>query len=150
MSYRLHQRVAGTGFALALLFLALLLSGTLAQAADTDLAKNKALVQAFWNEVLIGRNVDAASRYVRADFVQHDPLLPSGLKPFQDILRKDFAQRPADFKLEVTKLVAEGDLVVTYTQVSGKDPQGKPFTGAGFDMFRIEGGLIVEHWNQVD
>ena len=145
MSSLAHRRITGAAFALALLLLA-----PLAQAADTDLAKNKALVLGFWNDVFIAKNVDAAPRYLRPDYIQHNPRVPSGLKGFQDFFRQAFAQTPPNFKVEVTKTVAEGDLVVTYSTFTGTDPQGKAFTGTGFDMFRIAGGLIVEHWDQVD
>jgi predicted SnoaL-like aldol condensation-catalyzing enzyme len=127
----------------------LFLAAPLALAADTDLAKNKALVLSFWKDVFIAKNVDAAPRYLRPDFVEHNPRMPPGLKGFQDTFRQAFAQTPANFKVEVTQSVAEGDRVVTYTQYSGTDPQGKPFTSTSFDMFRIQGGLIAEHWAQM-
>jgi|HubBroStandDraft_1064217.scaffolds.fasta_scaffold00033_40 predicted SnoaL-like aldol condensation-catalyzing enzyme len=145
MSTCSHQRLAGAVFGLGLLSVA-----PLALAADADLAKNKALVQGFWNDVFIARNVDAASRYLRPDYIQHDPHVQSGLKAFQDFFRQAFAQTPPNFKAELVKSVAEGDLVVTYSQFSGTDPQGKPFTGTGFDMYRIQGGLIAEHWDQIE
>jgi predicted SnoaL-like aldol condensation-catalyzing enzyme len=145
MSSRSPRRLAGAVFGLGLLFAA-----PLALAADSDLAKNKALVQGFWNDVFIARNADAAARYLRPDFVQHDPHMPQGLKGFQDYFRDAFTKAPANFKVEIQKMVAEGDLVVTYNQISGTDPKGKPFTGTGFDMFRIQNGLIAEHWDQVE
>jgi predicted SnoaL-like aldol condensation-catalyzing enzyme len=130
--------------------LGLFLLAPVAQAADTDLAKNKALVQSFWNDVLSARNVDAATRYISPNFIQHDPQMPAGLKGFQDYFRKAFTQTPANFKTQILKTVAEGDVVVVYDQYTGTDPQGKPFTGTGFDMFRIENGMIAEHWDQVE
>jgi predicted SnoaL-like aldol condensation-catalyzing enzyme len=145
MFSRSPQRLTGAVVGLTLLCLA-----PLAQAADTDLAKNKAIVQGFWNDVFIARNVDASPRYLRPDYIQHDPHVPSGLIGFENFFRQTFAQTPASFKVKVDKVVAEGDLVVTYTEFTGTDPQGKPFSGTGFDMFRIQGGLIAEHWNQVE
>jgi predicted SnoaL-like aldol condensation-catalyzing enzyme len=140
-----NRRFAGTVLALALFCLT-----PLALAADTDVAKNKAVVQGFWHDVLIARNVDAAPRYLHPDYIQHNPHIPSGLIGFQNFFRKEFAQIPPDFKVEIVKTVAEGDLVVTYSQFSGTDPQHKPFTGTVFDMFRLQGGLIAEHWEQIE
>jgi predicted SnoaL-like aldol condensation-catalyzing enzyme len=145
MSPRLPRRLAGAVLGLSLLALV-----PAAQAADNDVAANKALVQNFWKDVFIARNIDAAPRYVRPDFIQHDPHMQPGLKGFVEFFRETFAHTPPNLKIEVVKTVAEGDLVVTYNQFSGTDPQGKPFTGTGFDMFRVQGGLIAEHWSQVE
>jgi predicted SnoaL-like aldol condensation-catalyzing enzyme len=147
MNARSSRRLAAAAFGFGLLVLA---SFAQAQAADTDLAKNKAIVQGFWNDVFVARNVDAASRYLAPSYIQHNPHVPAGLKGFQDYFRTAFQQTPANFKFQVVKLVAEGDIVVSYNQYSGTDPQGKPFTGTGFDMFRIQNGLIAEHWDQIE
>jgi predicted SnoaL-like aldol condensation-catalyzing enzyme len=121
-----------------------------AHAADNDLAKNKAIVDGFFRDVLIAKNVDAAPRYLRPDYVQHNPHEPSGLINFQNFFRDVFQHTPVGFKLEIDRMVAEGDFVVTYNRFSGLGPDGKPFSGTGFDMFRIQGGLIAEHWDQVE
>ena len=118
--------------------------------ADTDLAKNKSIVEGFWRDVLIARNIDAAPRYIRPDYVQHNPHEPQGLIGFQNFFREVFQHTPQGFKLEIVKTVAEGDLVVTYNHFSGTTPEGRQFDGNGFDMFRIQGGLIAEHWDQVE
>jgi predicted SnoaL-like aldol condensation-catalyzing enzyme len=145
MSRPSPRRLAGAALALSLLVLA-----PAARAANDNLAANKALVENFWKDVFIARNVDAAARYIRPDFIQHDPHMGPGLKGFVDFFKDAFARTPPGLKVEILKTVAEGDLVVTYNQFSGTDPQGKPFTGTGFDMFRLQGGLIAEHWSQVE
>jgi len=145
MNSRFSRWLAVAAFGFCLLVLA-----PLAQAADTDIGKNKAIVQAFWNDVFIARNVDAAPRYLAPTYQHHDPHMAPGVKGFQDYFRTAFAQTPKNFKAEILKMVAEGDLVVTYSQYSGADPQGKTFTGTGFDLYRIQNGLIAEHWDQVE
>ncbi|HVJ54660.1 MAG TPA: ester cyclase [Aliidongia sp.] len=138
--------------------LAIILAGTFctvgltvaAQAADNDVAKNKAIVQGFWRDVLIAKNVDAAPRYLKPDYQQHNPHEPNGLIGFENFFRDVFQHTPPNFKLEIVKMVGEGDIVVTYNKFSGTGPDGKPFEGTGFDMFRIQDGLIAEHWDQVD
>jgi predicted SnoaL-like aldol condensation-catalyzing enzyme len=121
-----------------------------APAADTDLARNKAIVQGFWRDVLVAKNVDAAPRYLRPDYQQHNPHEPNGLIGFENFFRDAFQRTPAGFKFEIVKIVAEGDLVVTYNHFSGIGPDGRPYEGDGLDMFRIQGGLIAEHWDQVE
>jgi hypothetical protein len=46
--------------------------------------RNKALVRDFYTTVLISRDVDAAPRFLRADYIQHNPQVPTGLKGFMD------------------------------------------------------------------
>jgi hypothetical protein len=63
--------------------------------ADESLtARNKAIVRDFYTTVLIARNVDAAPRFLRADYIQHNPQVPTGLKGFMDTFRERFAQKP--------------------------------------------------------
>jgi predicted SnoaL-like aldol condensation-catalyzing enzyme len=145
MSSRSSHRLAG-----AILGFGLLVMAPLSHAADTDLAKNKAIIQGLWNDVFIAKNADAATKYLRPDYIQHNPQVPSGLKGFQDYFRTAFAHMPPGIKVEVLKTVAEGDIVVTYTQFSGTDPQGKAFTETGFDMFRIQDGMVAEHWDAIE
>jgi predicted SnoaL-like aldol condensation-catalyzing enzyme len=96
-------------------------------------------------------DVEAASRYLRKDYIQHNPHVPTGLKGFQTYFRELFAQSSpamkASFKLEVLHVVAEGDLVVVHTHQSGLGPDGKPFDVTGFDLFRVQDAMLAEHWD---
>lgn len=142
MSFRPQRRLPA-----ALIGAGLLCLAPLAQAADTDIARNKALVQGFWNDVFIARKADAAAKYMKPDYVEHDPHVRGGLKGFQDFIRQEYGQPPPTLKEQLLNIVAEGDLVVTYTQFSFTDPQGKPVTGTNFHMYRIKDGMIAEHWD---
>jgi predicted SnoaL-like aldol condensation-catalyzing enzyme len=90
--------------------------GMAAQAApadDTLTERNKAVVRDFYTTVLIGRDVDAAPRFVRPDYIQHNPQVPTGLKGFMDTFRQRFAQKlPSDYKRELLNVVGDKDLVV--------------------------------------
>jgi|SRR5215472_10408293 len=50
-------------------------------------ARNKAVVRDFYTTVLIDRDIDAAPRFVRPDYIQHNPQVPSGVKGFMDTFR---------------------------------------------------------------
>jgi len=58
-------------------------------------ARNKRIVQDFYTTVLIGRDVDAAPRFLRPAYLQHSPQVPTGLKGFMDTFRERFAQKLA-------------------------------------------------------
>ncbi len=131
----------------ALLFVIAAVQPTLADDALT--ARNKEIVRNFYTSVLIGRDADAAPKFLRPDYIQHNPQVPTGLKGFMDTFRERFAQKlPGDYKRELLNVVGDNDMVVTYvrqTWTSSKD--GQHHQALGFDMFRVQDGMIAEHWD---
>ena len=111
-------------------------------------ARNKVIVQDFYTTVFIGRNVDAAPRFLASDYIQHSPNIPTGLKGFMDTFRSVFARRmPADYKREILRIIGENNIVVIFNKQSGTHADGKREVLLQFDMFRVENGMIVEHWD---
>ncbi|HET9800094.1 MAG TPA: nuclear transport factor 2 family protein [Chthoniobacterales bacterium] len=133
------------GFALLSVIVAV--QPTLADDALTE--RNKEIVRNFYTSVLIGRDVDAAPKFLRPDYIQHNPQVPTGLKGFMDTFRERFAQKlPGDYKRELLNVVGDNDMVVVYvrqTWTSSKD--GQHHQALGFDMFRVQDGMIAEHWD---
>jgi len=125
--------------------------GMAAQAAsadDTLTDRNKAIVRDFYTTVLIGRNVDAAPRFVRQDYIQHNPQVPTGLKGFMDTFRERFAQKlPSDYKRELLNVIGDKDIVVTYVRQTWTGRDGQHHQALGVDMFRVQDGMIAEHWD---
>ena len=96
--------------------------------------------------MLINRDVDAAPRFLRPDYIQHNPNVPTGLNGFMDTFRARFAQPlPAEYKHELLNIVAENDLVVIYVRQTWTSKDGKHHQALGFDMFRVQDGKIAEH-----
>ena len=117
---------------------------------DPKLAANKRLVYDFWREVLEARHMDLANKYLTESYIQHNPNVATG----RAALVKYFSQFPttpiaAHVKAPLINIVAEGDLVIVCSvqpMPDAKDPS-KSYTTTQFDMFRIEGGKIAEHWD---
>ena len=110
--------------------------------------KSKALVRDFYTTVLIGRNVDAAERFLRPDYIQHNPNVPTGSKGFVDAFRTRFAQKfPAYYKRELLNVIGEDDMVVVYSRQIWTSQDGTHKKVLLFDMFRVEDGKIAEHWD---
>jgi len=129
------------GFALAV-------STKPASADDALTARNKEIVRNFYTTVLIGRDVDMAPRFLRADYIQHNPQVPTGLKGFMDAFRERFAQKlPPDYKRELLNVVGENDVVVIYVRQTWTGRDGQHHQALGFDMFRVQDGMIAEHWD---
>jgi predicted SnoaL-like aldol condensation-catalyzing enzyme len=110
--------------------------------------RNKALVRDFYTTVLIERNIDAAPRFLRTDYIQHNPQVPTGLKGFMDTFRERFAQKmPSDYKRELLNVVGDNDMVVVYVRQTWTGRDGQHHQALGFDMFRVQDGMIAEHWD---
>jgi len=134
-------------FARTILFICLGLVQT-ASADDGLTQRNKALVREFYTTVLINRQVDAAPQFLRADYIQHNPNVPTGLKGFMEAFRGRFAQKlPPDYKRELLNVVGENDMVVIFARETWTTNDGQHKQALGFDMFRVQDGKIAEHWD---
>jgi len=116
--------------------------------ADEPLAANKRLAFDFWREVIQAHHADKASTYVADAFIEHDASGNSG----RDGLAATLGRRPAQpVKAtvdELVSIVAERDLVVLAFRrvLPDLEHEGQTYTTTSFDMLRITGGKIVEHW----
>lgn len=124
---------------------------TLLASSDAKLAANKRLVYDFWREVFEGGHMELAPKYMAETYVQHNPNVPTGRAAFIDFFSKFAKARPIDARVKapLVSITAEGDTVVLSFVRELPDPKdpGKKYTTTWFDMFRIEGGKIAEHWD---
>jgi predicted SnoaL-like aldol condensation-catalyzing enzyme len=103
----------------SLVFVLLLVIAQPALADEALTEHNKNIVRDFYTTVLIGRNVDAAPRFLRPDCIQGNSgnHVPAGLKGFMDAFRERFAQKlPSDYKRELLNVVGDNDMVVIYVR----------------------------------
>jgi predicted SnoaL-like aldol condensation-catalyzing enzyme len=134
-----------TRFGLMLIFIFAVQSGSADEALT---ARNKEVVRNFYATVLIGRDVDAAPKFLRPDYIQHNPQVPTGLKGFMDAFRERFEQKlPPDYKRELLNVIGDNDIVVVYVRQSWTGKDGQHHQAFGFDMFRVQDGMISEHWD---
>jgi predicted SnoaL-like aldol condensation-catalyzing enzyme len=120
--------------------------------------KNKEVVTQFYNDVFIGHNLNNLDAVMRDDYIQHNGDCPQGKAGFVAFFKEIFGAVP-DFKYTLKKMVAEGDIVMAYSTTTGTHKGGKWFgkkaTGNKLsfdvvDIFRVQGGLIAEHWDVAD
>jgi len=113
-------------------------------AADaTKEEANKKTVLEFYEAGLNQKDFDAAAKFFGPRYVQHNPTASDGIegfKAFLGFLREKFP----DSHSEIKRAFAEGDFVILHVHsVREKGTRGR----AIIDIFRLENGKIVEHWD---
>jgi len=109
-----------------------------------DLERNKQTVVAFFTRAFNDHEpADAVAKYVGSKYIQHNPDTPDGAAAFVESTEKLIARNP-ELGVEIKRVVAEDDLVVTHDLVKSSPGQSGM---AGIDIFRLEDGKIVEHWD---
>jgi predicted SnoaL-like aldol condensation-catalyzing enzyme len=121
----------------------------LLESDDPQLAANKKVVFDFWREVFQARNMDLAPKYMKEDYIQHNPNVPGGREAFMNFFGQFERQPVKDTIDHLVTITAERDLVILAFKREYPDPQneGETYTTTWFDMLRIEDGKLAEHWD---
>lgn len=125
--------------------LAALLAAIAMPAFSADIETNKKIVVEFYEKALNQKNFEAAAQYFGPHYIQHNPNVPNGpegLKGLVTLLKEKFPNS----RSEIKRVIAEGDLVMLHVHAV-REP-GQRGT-AIVDIFRVENGKIVEHWDVV-
>ena len=75
-----------------------------------------------------------------AKYIQHNLAAGDGLVGFGELMK---ALPPKSAKVKTVRAFQDGDYVFTHTEYDFFGPK------IGFDIFRFENGLIVEHWDNL-
>jgi predicted SnoaL-like aldol condensation-catalyzing enzyme len=118
---------------------ALLATGALAD----DTASIKPIVGAFLGAVLQG-DVDTMREVANADYIQHNPFIPTGLEPFIEMLP---VLQEAGTTAENIRMFEDGNYVFMHNIWRNAAPFGAD-TMVSFDIIRVdENGRVAEHWD---
>jgi len=132
------------------------MTATVNTTEDHNPVANKAVVLT-WIDSRNINNLAAIDQLVSETFIQHAAGGENGHEGLRAYVTYLLSAFP-DFSTEVQISVAEGDWVALYSLASGThtgDYNGIPATGlevsvATADFYRVEEGLIAEHWNVTD
>jgi predicted ester cyclase len=117
--------------------------------------KNAEIIQQLYLDIIPRVRKDLFNKPKRNLFTQYTvSARPSSLKTFNAFFSAISTAFP-DFKLNIDNLVCKGDRVMArYTicgihkgDFMGKTPTNKQTTIAGIDIFRLDNGKVVEHWD---
>ncbi len=114
-------------------------------AADPLGEANKKIVLDFYEAALIRRDVDAAVKFMGPRYIQHNPLAPDGIEGFKGFIHFLKAKYP-NGRNEIKRALADGDFVILHVHARG-NPEERG--NAIIDIFRLENGRIVEHWDVI-
>lgn len=117
---------------------------------DPKLAANKKAAYDFFRIVIRARHLDQADKYMRTDYMQHNPNAETGIKGFKDYFTKLGGPTAIPDMLDgLIAIQAEGDYVTLSFVREYDDPKvkGKKYTTTWFDMLRFQDGKIAEHWD---
>lgn len=101
--------------------------------------RNKALVLDAMTSLFQRHDASAVDLLYADNYIQHNPDIPQG----RDALRELVANISPEVFYEAGLMVAEGDLVAIHGRIRGwaAEPQ------VVVDIFRIQDGMLVEHWD---
>lgn len=106
---------------------------------------NKALAVALVEDVLMGKNPARITDYISAEsYAQHNPIIADGLSGIIEAVEALTAQKNMFQYTEIHAVLGEGNFVLTVSE-----GQWNGTRNGFYDLFRMEDGMIVEHWDVV-
>jgi predicted SnoaL-like aldol condensation-catalyzing enzyme len=149
MARRKIHRLAGVIGALALAGGAVLMFAQFTLTPEEQ--KNQELVLNLYRDVLQYHHFELASKYMAADYIQHNPTDPQGRDGLMEELSARFKPEPlqTEMKNKPNLIITKGDIVLMMTTRKVKDPKdaSKTYDLNHFEMVRVQNGMAQEHWD---
>ena len=116
-------------------------STTTALARAEQARRNKQLIAEYYDFAINKKDIAAARAYIGPYYRQHSTYGadgPGGLARFVEWARAELPDLHVDF----VRMIADGDYVLMHNRGNNS-----PGTKAVVDIFRLENGKAVEHWD---
>jgi predicted SnoaL-like aldol condensation-catalyzing enzyme len=107
----------------------------------TTAEQNKGLVLKAFDTLFNKRDYAAAERFWSPHYIQHSAYIAPGRDGLFNLVKT----LPPTLRYELGTIVADGDFVIAHGRYSGF----RPVNWIVADIFRIEDGLLVEHWDVI-
>ena len=106
---------------------------------------NKALMQAYMDDLLQGRRDKFAGYFDGNNYIQHNPLVADNLTGLFAGLQSLAKQGLAVKYHQVHQILGEGNFVLVVAEGSFGDR-----LSSYYDLYRIQNGKIAEHWDTIE
>ncbi len=111
----------------------------------SDLENNKKIVMDFYQSAFDGNPEKAVADHVGTHYTQHNPQAADGPEAFAGFVNYLRGEYP-DLRLDIKRVIAEGELVITHSHLILSS--GEPGRALA-DIFRLDDGKVVEHWDVI-
>ena len=98
-----------------------------------------------FNNVLVPLDSSQVDNYISPDYIQHSQMAPPGIQALKEFLNARHLDSTQSQQL-LKRAFVDGDHVMLHYHVI-RFPDDPGF--AVMDIFRLEDGMIVEHWDVV-
>jgi predicted SnoaL-like aldol condensation-catalyzing enzyme len=107
--------------------------------------RNLEHVLGLFHNVLQPLDASQVDRYISPDYIQHSPMAAPGRESLKAFLTFIRGQNP-DSSQHLLRSFVDGNHVILHYHVK-RHPDDRGFIV--IDIFRLQGGMIVEHWDSV-
>lgn len=135
---------------LSTIFFAVLHTSAMATTVTSEVSDAEKMVVELYHKIFVERADKAkvrklAEKFIHPSYIQHNPYVATGREPFVEAIGEWMESKPASSKTVIKRVFSSGDYIILH--VHSYD-ESKPGPGkAGVDIFRVEDGKIMEHWD---
>lgn len=117
------------------------------EATDLEMTEsNRAMVRSFIETVLVESQFDRLTEFVSEDsYAEHNPRLADGVAALRSALEARSGDGGRIDYHRIHRVLAEGSFVLSVSE-----GQYDGVHSAFYDLFRLDGGRIVEHWDTTE
>lgn len=109
---------------------------------------NKQIVVNFYTKAFVEQKPrEAAELYIsEKTYIQHNPHVKDGRTAFIEFFEPYFKDHSERTPSKIKRVIADGNLVALHVESAGRPGESSV---AIVDIFRVEDGKIVEHWDVI-
>ena len=104
---------------------------------------NKEIVLKFYEEVFNGWDMSAIDKYIREDYIRHNPNAETGREGFKKFASFFLGLKP---HMEIRLIGEDGDIVYVFFKCTLESGAVNKVC----DIYRLEDGMNAEHWDVVE
>ena len=111
-----------------------------------DTISNKQKVLSFYKQIVGQRKAELIPEFVVEDYKQHNPTVKQGRAGITEMINylKTLPLPPEGAPSPIIRAIQDGDFVVTHLDIQF---MGKRM--AVIDLFKLEDGMLTEHWDAI-